>query len=187
MNWDFMIFLVISLLFFPIYLVVNWVLAAILHEVSHIIVLYVFKIRVFEIRIRSSGTYMETDAMTPKQEILCAMAGPLGGFLGGVLYRINPYFAICSILQSVINLLPIYPADGGRVINGLLCLKFREKTANDISNCVSIIVVLFIIVGGYVFAVHHGYSLRTMHIVSCVLTVVLLKNSLQRDGKDSTM
>lgn len=186
-KWDFIIFLVVSLLFLPIDFVINWLLAATLHEISHIIMLYILRIRIFQIQLKATGTYMETEPMTPKQEMLCALAGPLGGFMGVILYRVNPYFAICSFLQSVFNLVPIYPTDGGRVLYSLLRLKLNEHAANVVLDLICFIIILTVILVGYLLMIRNGYSLGTMHIVSCVFAVTLLKNSLQRCRKNSTM
>jgi Zn-dependent protease len=70
---------------------------------------------------------METEFMQPRQEMLCALAGPLGGLSLLFLLRTFPEVAICALVQSVFNLLPVYPFDGGRALLAIIRIR-RRKT-----------------------------------------------------------
>ena len=54
------------------------------------------------------------------QEFLSAMAGPAAGFLLVLLFPWFPRIAFSALVQSLFNLLPIYPFDGGRVIRSIM-------------------------------------------------------------------
>ena len=58
--------------------------------------------------------------MSGGREVVCILAGPLGGLSLLLLCRRFPRVAICGMLQSVYNVLPIYPLDGGRALRGIL-------------------------------------------------------------------
>lgn len=102
----------------------NWVLAGIIaagfHELCHCLMVKVMGGRVWEFRIGVGGAVMETSPMSTGRELLCVLAGPLGGILLMLFYRWIPRVAICAGLQSAFNMLPIYPLDGGRALGGLV-------------------------------------------------------------------
>lgn len=111
----------------------KWVLAAFcaaaFHEGCHWLAVAMLGGRVYNLRLTPSGAVMETSAMEPWQELICALAGPLGGILLLALSRYAPRLALCAVCQSTFNLLPIYPLDGGRALRAGLQLTRRPKNA----------------------------------------------------------
>ncbi len=109
-----------SLLLFPLSWVFAWFIAVTTHELSHYIMLKLCRIPVYCIHIGISGAQIETGPISDGKQVLCALAGPLGGLSLCLLSRYFPKLALCALIQSVFNLLPIYPFDGGKVIAGFL-------------------------------------------------------------------
>lgn len=98
----------------------NWVFSAILaaafHELSHLLMLRFLGIPIYALRIRAGGAVLDTGPMEPKEELLCALAGPLGSFLLVILIRITPRIAVCAFVQGLFNLIPLGNLDGDRIV-----------------------------------------------------------------------
>lgn len=116
----FCFFAAASLLIIPINWLAAWFLAAAVHELCHCLVLLLCHARIYDITIRISGARIETDALTTGIEIISAIAGPLGGFALCLLSEFFPRIAVCALIQSAYNLLPLFPFDGGRILSCLL-------------------------------------------------------------------
>lgn len=131
----FLIQLATAVLLLPFDWIVAWLFAAAFHEFCHYITLRSCGVRVYSIQIGFSGAIIETDAMLPKQELLAALAGPFGGFLLLLLLRIFPRIAICALLQSLFNLIPLHPFDGGRALRALFsCLRAKALPEKPLAN-----------------------------------------------------
>lgn len=124
------ILLAAAVLLFPL----NWLLAGLLaaaaHELCHLLAVKAMGGRVLRLRVTLGGLLMDTSPMGAGRELVCLLAGPVGALALLVLCRRFPRLAICAMLQSAYNLLPIYPLDGGRALRILFSLLGREKGEN---------------------------------------------------------
>lgn len=119
-------------------------LCAIIHELGHILLAAILKIRIKELRISISGAKIIPYSCIHSyiDEILLCLGGPLANIITFALmlpsFKIpdsanimaldtHSYIALLSILISAINLLPIKNLDGGRILFCLLSLFFGEK------------------------------------------------------------
>jgi stage IV sporulation protein FB len=113
----------------------NWLLAAataaFFHECCHFLALRLCDVPVFRIEISSRGARMDTAPMGLRQEFFCALAGPLGGLFLLLFLMQIPRIAICAAAQSLFNLLPLYPLDGGRAVR---CLALHFLPAENAQN-----------------------------------------------------
>jgi stage IV sporulation protein FB len=105
-------------------------LAVIVHEFSHMIVARKFGLRADKMRLLPFGAEVSIDcAVLPKdKKIWILLAGSLGnlGFavvLASLLWLFPNAFMVIEILivanavPGVLNLLPIYPLDGGKILH----------------------------------------------------------------------
>ena len=114
----------------------NWLLAAataaFFHECCHFFALRLCDVPVFRIEISSRGARMDTAPMGLRQEFFCALAGPLGGLFLLLFLMQIPRIAICAAAQSLFNLLPLYPLDGGRAVRCLALHFFPAEKAQNL-------------------------------------------------------
>lgn len=127
---SFWIFLTLLILALPLNWVISALLAAMVHELGHILVLRIYSVPVHGLRIRAGGAILDTVPMEPKAEFLCALAGPVFSFLLLTLVRYFPRISLCALIQGCFNLLPIGDLDGARVVKSAFCLMSEKALAN---------------------------------------------------------
>lgn len=106
----------LMLLVLPLKWILAAVMAALVHEGFHVLAIYLCGGRLRSFRIGNGGAVLETEPLTRGKELFCALAGPVGGLLLLLIARQIPRIALCATIQSLYNLLPVYPLDGGRVL-----------------------------------------------------------------------
>lgn len=107
------------LLVFPLKWLFAAVAAAAFHELCHMGAVRLVGGQVSGFRIGERGAVMTVGSMTRGRELFCAMAGPVGGLSLLLAARWLPRTAVCGAFQSLYNLLPLYPLDGGRALRCL--------------------------------------------------------------------
>lgn len=108
----------LMLLLFPFRFLLGVLLAALVHELGHLIAIWVIGGRIRRIELRAPGARIVTDPMRPRVEALCALAGPGAGALCVFAWRWFPELALAGLVQTAFNLLPVYPLDGWRIAVG---------------------------------------------------------------------
>ncbi len=103
--------------------------ACVLHEAGHYAAVILCGGRVRSLRITAVGAEMEVETNAPlsyRRDILVALAGPcVNLFVAMIAVRTNSYlFAGLNICLGVLNLFPVYPLDGGKVLTSLLSFQW---------------------------------------------------------------
>ena len=142
----FYISVAISLLIFPIPWVLAWITAAGIHELFHIAALYLCGYPVYCLRIGALGAQIESDVQPGVSMALCALAGPLAGLLLLLVLQRFPRIALCGLVQSAGNLLPVLPLDGGRGVYGILLKVFKEERAEKVFRIMEGIALIAVLV-----------------------------------------
>ena len=124
--------LALALMVLPLWWIFAALLAAIWHECCHFFALHLYGGRALGFRAGVMGAVMEVRFSSPGQELVCALAGPVGSLLLLLMARWLPRTAICAGFQGLYNLLPIYPLDGGRVVRCLSQLWLPPEIGNDL-------------------------------------------------------
>ena len=137
------------LLVLPLKWLMGFFLAAVVHELCHYVVLRAFRIPVVGLRIGVSGVKMDIPELSPMQELISALAGPVGGLLLMGFQRWFPELAVCALIQSCYNLLPVYPLDGGRAVRSLTNMLVPQY-AMKICTSIEMLVLTGILLGSLI-------------------------------------
>ena len=124
---------------------VVYTLSALLHEIGHSIVAGNLGYTLNKITLMPFGAVVRGDieGLRCVDQIKIAIAGPLLNlaiafffiatwWIVPETYAYTDIVVLANLSLFLINMLPLLPLDGGRVINCLISLKFSKKTANFI-------------------------------------------------------
>ena len=137
----FAVMLVLSLMISRSVLALAALLAALFHELGHLLIARKYKIQFQECKVGlfGAGLYPDNSLFSYKQEIALCAAGPLFNFLLAaallpVLSRYPHTFLLylyfSSLSLGILNLLPIRDFDGGRILYSVLSIRCSQHTSS---------------------------------------------------------
>jgi stage IV sporulation protein FB len=149
------VMLALSLLISRSHFALGLLIAALSHELGHILMAKALGIHLRECTVGIYGAGLRpVDGMySYGQEILLCIAGPLVNlFLGsvGLLLGLRfpseflSHFTISSFVLAGMNLLPIRDFDGGRILSVILSQHFSPRTVSLLLSCLSFIFIFFL-------------------------------------------
>ena len=168
--------ILISGSFYPIF----YALASLLHEGGHILALRLYGHKVKNIKFVGFGIRIDKSCMLSyKQEIAVSLAGPLINTflfaLFGMLYaalgsRLLLEICLANGGYAFLNLFPLPPLDGYKVLKDMAFTVLQERFASDLIKSVNIVVVLMLILIFIIF-VRSKYNNFSLYLVIIVLLI----------------
>ena len=164
----FCITLALMLLTLPLKWFLATSIAAAYHELCHILIIRLYRGNIHHLDLSADGAKLNISALSPTQELICALAGPLGGLCLLFFSRWIPRIAICAAFQSLYNLLPVYPLDGGRALWCGVSMVITENRAKKFCKSVETICLTAI----FLAAIYGAFILRLG--ISCLFPAILV-------------
>lgn len=164
-----LIALALAVLVLPLRWLGASILAAAVHEGCHWAAVRLCGGQVNRLSAGVFGAEMAVTGLNTAQELLCALAGPIGGLAMLSLSRILPRTALCAGLQSLYNLLPIYPLDGGRALRCLCALVLPGRAGDRLCEAVHVICLLSIGILGI-----YGCFFLKLGLLPLILSAMLI-------------
>ncbi|MBE7028436.1 MAG: hypothetical protein E7407_05335 [Ruminococcaceae bacterium] len=165
---------------------------ALLHEIAHVLVARGLGIGISYIEVLPFGVcarLKEDVIKNPSHEILVALSGPVLNIILAILVcflnrfdLITPeyltYFFFCNCAMACINLVPVLPLDGGRILRGILTYNLGFLRAYNITAKISRIPVFIIFSSAVYLLLTNGFNF------SLLLIGVFLVSQLLNDQKN---
>lgn len=169
-------------------------LFAILHEIVHLIFIYLFSIHPKEVSFTIFGANIKrnlTAINNINSEIIINASAPVFNlFTGAIFYLLSRWFSgyssvfselsIINFVLGCFNLIPFYTFDGGNVLKYLLMKFFNERRTEQVLTYVSLAVtIVFSFVSIYIFLNYkHNFSLFIMCIYMFLSIIFKKQNYL---------
>ena len=129
------------------------------HELGHVAALILCGAEVCGLRMEGCGLVLRcTPTEGALRTVTAALAGPAAGAGLFCILRGLGYIACAelSLLFSCVNLLPVLPLDGGRILLGLMTMLFGARTGERIAYRISIAITVLLLIAGTVLAFNNG-------------------------------
>ena len=137
-------------------------IAAAAHELGHFLACRALGLRLECFEIEMWGFNLRVEGVMPyRADVLAVLAGPFASLLLSLLAAAAARYGVfqdgyllagLSFLFFFMNILPIYPLDGGRALYALLALRSGPETADKVCTVVGCALILILLcAGAYVF------------------------------------
>ncbi len=159
-------------------------LAAVLHELGHFVVMYAVRVPPRAICLNPFGIdIVESDdhARSYGKDILISLAGPAANGLAWLLgYAVQHgcgvntgEWMLANLAIGLMNLVPIDSLDGGQAVYSALCIRHSERTAGKIITILSLIILVPLATAGFFLLLKSRYNFSLL-LISLYLMFLLL-------------
>ena len=124
-----------------------FLLGTIVHELGHLLTMVILRVSVYGVSLTIAGAQIRSGPMSNAKEALCALAGPFSNMvLGAFVLHTMSQLAIVNFCLAAVNLLPLYPLDGGRILLCVLRTYLTEKRLGQVMQIVNTVVCVLLMI-----------------------------------------
>lgn len=186
-NLQIFLFIIIFILTHQIEIYTWIMLFAFIHELGHMIAGILLKLKPKALNFMPFGinitfeTY-EYKKMLEIKKLLIAIAGPLTNLIICMIalalhinVKLKQLITYSNILIALFNLIPLYPLDGGRILKGIIRLKYQDIKADKIVNKISNILII-LLTGISSIAILYLKNLSILFILIYLWIIIIKEN-----------
>jgi len=163
-----------------------YIFAAILHECGHLVSMLAFGCRSCKIRFVGFGFEITSKSVySYRNEIVIGAMGPITNLAFASLVGILQFsfqnksannFIIANLVYAAINLMPIRPLDGYKIIYNWLCLSLEYNKARAIMKNIAIICLIIFCLSIVIVIIKdfYNYSLILLSLILIISTITQL-------------
>lgn len=153
-------------------------LAAVLHELGHVLMMLLCGVRVRAIRLRLFDVLIKADdAPSFKADVLITLGGVAANFLFALLlYPIGMKVALPHLALGVFNLLPVMSLDGGHLLEIMMDKRFSPRTIAVTLRVTTLVFLLPLMTAGLYVLLNSGYNYSLLIIAIYLIVLLFLKN-----------
>ena len=148
--------------------------AAAVHELGHVMMMRLCKVRVRRVRLRLFDTLIEADdAPTVSADVLITLGGPLANLVfAAVLCPFSLRFGLPHLALGIFNLLPVMSLDGGCLLSIFLLMKYSPRVSDTVIKATTFVILLPLMTAGMFVLFNSGYNYSLL-FCSLYLTAIL--------------
>ena len=161
---------------------------AILHELGHLVAGMCLKLKPKKIELNPFGLSVTFEgigsnfkANTQVNKILIAIAGPFVNLICVILAFVLPIGEISTsvvysnLILMLVNLIPVYPLDGGRILKCVLHMKFGYFEACKMTNKISNFIVILLTMGASLM-IFYFENIAILLIIGYLILLTIQEN-----------
>lgn len=164
-----------------IFVFIIYTVCAFSHEMGHSVVAEKVGYKLNKITLMPFGAVVNgyVAGLKPSDRLKIALAGPMLNlfvallfvalwWIFPIIYAYTDIVVEANISMCVVNLIPVYPLDGGRILYSFLSERFSEKTAAKVCKATGIVlsILLFTL---FVFSAFHTVNFSLLFFTLFVL------------------
>ncbi|MBQ3265889.1 MAG: site-2 protease family protein [Ruminococcus sp.] len=152
-------------------------LAALLHELGHILVMKICGVRVRGLKLGLFDVLISADEPpTVRADVLITLGGPLANFFfAAVFCPFSLTLGLPHLALGIFNLLPVMSLDGGHLLYIYLSRKLAPRTCEIIMRAVTFAFFLLLSTAGICLLFKSGYNYSLLLISLYLIAVLFLK------------